>query len=339
MNFWKGGNGNGNGKAHDIDPIEQAEIETKVRKEIAERKAARRIEDLKAELAQLENPKLETLPAAKAPSRPAMIATTLTPLPGIKFNEQGLAYFENRPNTLYDPTELANEIKARNGIEEPPKPIEPIKPSRPTLFAGFRKPKLEPAIYVHVIDETINLQAHSLMPNSDKLNFIDPKAVALPTKTVPAMKGVLEQMSRPMQKKSIDPRVLIGIGIAVVMAAIGLVIIYNSIIVPQQNAERSYQAQILANGGNATGIVKPGGGLFKFEPPNPFAPCPTCPGGSNDPAKSKTITHSTPPPIQGPTKTYQKDVIEYCQQFKAQSAADYDLCVMERSDTLKLKAP
>lgn len=144
--------------------------------------------------------------------------------------------------------------------------------------------KAEPIQYNHVSDETINLHASRLLPKSDKLLFIDPKAIELPVKATPKLKVIVESMSKPVKKSNISPQLLIGIGIMLVITVIGLTILYNSVIRPADEANKEFilewQAQCAADPEACKNLSAPpsnnaGGGLFKFELPNPLAPPPS----------------------------------------------------------------
>jgi hypothetical protein len=299
--------GNGQVKAKDnkdiegLDEQDLAEIEFKVRKEIEAKKAEKHIATLKAELYNLEHPD-QAKPEPVKPAIPAVDPKPQAPANGhgkaknkkiaVRQNDQGLFYFEDLPNVFYDGIDrVYEELQRRQGLglptpSPPPSPIDPL-PKQPKKLAKFtinvpfmKKAQQQgpEAVFEHVSDETINLQAHNLMPNSDKILFIDPKVVGLPPKGIPQMKRVLELMSMPVQKKPIDPRLLIAVGIMFVMVVIGIIVLYTQFIKPQQEAEQAYNLQLLQNGGNTTGLHKPGGsgsgGLFQFQPPNPFGPPP-----------------------------------------------------------------
>lgn len=149
-----------------------------------------------------------------------------------------------------------------------------------TVLPERKKP--EPIQYNHVSDETINLHASRLLPKSEKLLFIDPKAVELPVKATPKLKVIVESMSKPVKKSNWSPQLLIGIAIMLVITVIGLTILYNSLIKPAAEADREFQLQwqeqCAANPETCALSPPPsnsGGGLFNFQPPNPFAPPPT----------------------------------------------------------------
>jgi len=212
--------------------------------------------------------------------------------PVLMADTDGLFYFVDQPLKKYNALELVHALGGNgngNGKTQKAKLVAKpaaIEPSRPLpidngngkhRFALSRKPMPLITNFSHVSEETINLQAGNLMPRSDKLLFIDPKAIELPIKAAPKMRVIIEHMSKPVQKKPIDPRLLIAIGIMAVMAVIGLTVLYSQVIEPAQKAEREYNLKVLQNGGNATGLGKaPGsGGLFQFQPPNPFGPPPS----------------------------------------------------------------
>lgn len=185
-------------------------------------------------------------------------------------NGKGRHYLDASPETKAVIQKYASKSSKHSDKGEPPALPKPKK-------FGKGKP---PAVYYPSSEETIDLHVSTVMPNSDKLLFIDPKAMELTSRAAPRMKFLVEHMATVPPKKSIDPRLLMGIGVMFVIVVIGLVILYNSWIKPAQEAELNYQREIIRNGGNATGIAKPnGGGLFNFgewQPPNPFTKCPTC---------------------------------------------------------------
>jgi len=285
MKLFDKGNGKHENKGLDdgidteLNEQEQLEIQQRIRQEVEQKRKQKEIEALQNRIKELKNggnkPKLEA--AKPAPSNGKHKRT-------IEQNPQGLYYLSDMPNVLYDAGQMAEKLREEaHGPIPPPSPIKPLdKPKfKGPLGKWIKGKERDQVVYEPVINETINLQAHALMPNSEKLLFIDPKAIALTISGVPAMKQALENMSRPIApKKPIDPKLLIGIGIMAFIVAISLVVIYNSWIAPAQAAERAYDLKVRQNGGNTTGIDRPGGGLFHFELPNPMAPCPTCPGGS-----------------------------------------------------------
>jgi len=205
--------------------------------------------------------------------------------PVIKVTVDGMYYFVSNPDELFTANQLVNKLArlapaaqaaARptpdNGNGKVKKPV--VRTIEKPKLSVFRKEKALPVVYRHVKNETINLQAGSLMPKSDKILFIDPKAVEMMPKATPRVKLIFEHMSMPVKKKPIDPRLLIGVAIMSVIVIIGITILYSNVISPADKAQKAYDLEVLRNGGNTTGITKPGGSLFKFEPPNPFAPMP-----------------------------------------------------------------
>lgn len=277
----------------DLTPTERALIENKIKAEVDKLKKKKEIEELKARLAEAQGKKPKVNQAPKVVPKPI----EKPPQNGkaeLRQDDKGLYYFTDIPNVFFDSVQIVQELARRQGgphngkahdQKTPPK-VETIKPKAPKiglkLSLPMGKPKAEKTTFNAVSSETVNLHASNILPKSEKLMFVDPKAVELDAKATPAMRHVIEQMSRPVQaKKSIDPKVMIGIGIAFAIAMIGLVIFYNQVIEPANAKQRAYELEVMRNGGNMTGITPPsGGGLFKFEPPNPFVPCPTCPGGS-----------------------------------------------------------
>lgn len=230
-------------KANENEGIDNAEIEQAVKEVIEKKRKELEIKRLQEQLANLTNPN----------------AKVLEPL--------------SKPATA----KPAEQLPAAQGIEQKANALSQHipKPKMPSILA--RKPKAEPVIYRHVSNETINLHASKLMPKDSKLQFIDPKAVELMTKATPRVKLIVEAMSKPVQKKSIDPRILIGAGVMAVLVIIGLTILYSQVIEPANKAQQAYDLQVLMHGGNATGIPKPNGGtggLFQFKPINPFEPPP-----------------------------------------------------------------
>lgn len=153
----------------------------------------------------------------------------------------------------------------------------------------LKKPKLSmkteaPTVYYsHVTDETVNLHATKLMPKTDKLNFIDPKAVEIFPKATPRLKLIVEHLGSDVPKKAIDPKIFMGIGILVVFVILGIVIFENQVVAPQAQKDRDFQLQLLQHAGNQTQVQElidqykkqgGGGGLFNFQPINPLAPHP-----------------------------------------------------------------
>jgi len=152
--------------------------------------------------------------------------------------------------------------------------VQKEKPSNGHKKFSFSRNKIDYSKYEPESEETINLHTSGILPRSDKLQFIDPQAVALPNKAIPREKHIIEQMSKPVKRAPIP---FIMIGLMLIVAMIALSILYDRVIEPAQDAERAYNLEVLKNGGNSTGIAKPsgGGGLFQFNPVNPFAPRPT----------------------------------------------------------------
>lgn len=169
-------------------------------------------------------------------------------------------------------------------IEDPPKAQPPNGKGKSRAAKWHKAPKVKTSLKImggankvdftkfeHVSNETVNLHVSGILPQSDKLRFIDPQAVALPNKAIPRVKVVLDAMSKSVKK---NPIPYLAIGIMAIVAAIALSIVYDRIIEPAQDAERQYNLEVQRRGGNTTGLEKPES-LFQFNPINPFAPPPT----------------------------------------------------------------
>jgi len=152
--------------------------------------------------------------------------------------------------------------------------------------SGFmsRKPNV-PIYYKHVSEETINLHATKLMPKTEKLAFIDPKAVEVFPKATPRLKVIVEHLGSNLPKKPIDPRVFMGIGILVIFVVMGIVIFNSQVIAPADAKEKEFELRLIENAGNQTAINEilqqykeakgaSGGGLFDFKVMNPLQPPP-----------------------------------------------------------------
>jgi hypothetical protein len=158
-----------------------------------------------------------------------------------------------------------------------------VEPKNP--WFGKKKKAEKPPINYKKINTTRNLHASKFMPKDERLNFIDPKTVELPIKIVPRLKAVVEAMSASV-KKPMRPWLTYAVG--GIIASIALVIVYNQIIAPQQDAEHEFllkwQEQCAAqnmtncavptvpNAPGAAGGSGGGGGLFDFKLVNPLQP-------------------------------------------------------------------
>lgn len=198
-------------------------------------------------------------------------------IPQEKLNIALAAYIENEKRKSQEAKDRLNNMSlgerlAMSSSKEPQNGHD--KKQKAPKVKHERKPlwqrhKINYDKFEHETDETISLQPSGILPKSDKLQFIDPHAVALPNKAIPREKFIIEQMSRPVKKSQIP---YIMIGIMAIVAMIALSILYERVIEPAQEAERAYNLEVMKNGGNATGIAKPQqGSLFQFNPVNPFA--------------------------------------------------------------------
>lgn len=110
--------------------------------------------------------------------------------------------------------------------------------------------------YVPVVDETINIYSSTVLPPT---TFNDPKAIdSLVNKAFHQNKVGIDEMSTSINKMRLDPRIIIAIAIFV---PIGLMLFYQGVIAPAQNAENDYKIKLAQHGGNVSAVGPPPKGV------------------------------------------------------------------------------
>lgn len=111
-------------------------------------------------------------------------------------------------------------------------------------------PDFEPTV-----DETINIYSSTVLPRT---TFNDPKAIDNVIKSFHQDKIGIDDMSTTINKMRIDPKLVIAIAIFV---PIGLMLFYQGVISPADQAQKDYQLKLAAHGGNVTAVGPPPKGL------------------------------------------------------------------------------